>query len=99
MTYTVQCFCPRTSVTVTVNGATITETVADREFAGVVPDQGLTVDALFDLLAAAEAEGAASIQAEFDPTDGHPTHLWVDRDERLADEEIGYQVTAFEPLP
>ena len=36
-------------------------------------------------------------QAAFDAELGYPTSLYVDYDERIADEEVGYGVSALAP--
>ena len=50
----------------------------------------VTVEELFVRLQVAIDEGAASINAEFDPTTGLPIQVFIDYDERIADEELGW---------
>ena len=52
-----------------------------------------TVQGLFALLRAAFAEAAAEVDVSYDPALGYPTELWIDYDERVADEELGMTVT------
>lgn len=65
--------------------------------AEVDDDRGMTVEALFELIEEAYAEGAESVKAEYDPTLGYPTNVYIDYSTQLADEEIGYMVSDFVP--
>jgi hypothetical protein len=65
----------------------------DLETGSEIPNQwGLfkTVDELFDLLYSVDPEEVAQFQAEYHPTFGYPTNLYIDYHARMADEEIGY---------
>lgn len=68
--------------------------VADVQFQGraVAAGRALSIDALFDRLAQAYAEGAPRVDAAYHPTLGYPTHFIIDLDERIADEEVSYSV-------
>ena len=48
-----------------------------------------TVEVLLALIEQAIAADAAQIDTQFDSTLGYPTNLYIDRDLRIADEEIG----------
>jgi hypothetical protein len=54
-----------------------------------------TVDGLFDFLEDAIERDAHRIDVDYDPGHGVPVHVFVDYDENVADEEMGYEVTAF----
>ncbi len=58
----------------------------------------LTVDDLF-----AEIDRSigtvASLEVTYDADYGHPTDLFIDIDERTADEEIGYSIDSLRPFP
>lgn len=56
-----------------------------------------TVDGLFDFVAEAIERDAHRIDARYDDGRGYPIHLFVDYDERVADEEMGYEVSGFTP--
>ena len=40
----------------------------------------------------------AVLETTYDSFYGFPTKLYIDRDERIADEEIGYSISNFKPL-
>ena len=89
------CFCPSPDYTgpfeVTVRGGAIDTVRLDG--ATVDDERGMTVDDLFDLLEDAYERGAVRVDADFDAELGYPTSLYVDYDQRIADEEIGYFVS------
>jgi hypothetical protein len=57
-----------------------------------------TIPELLDLIDNARRNGAAQVNAEYDPTYGFPSSAFIDYDARLADDEIGFTVTDFAPL-
>ena len=56
-----------------------------------------TVEGLFDQIQRAIDQDAASIRAEYDRTRGHPTSVYIDLDQRIADEEISFETTGLTP--
>ena len=58
----------------------------------------MTVGDLFDLLEEAYDRGAVTVNVTFDSEAGYPTELYIDYDQRMADEEIGYTVTDLDAL-
>ena len=50
----------------------------------------LTIDDLFDLVEDAYEQEAHSVQVDFDMTRGHPTMVYIDYSEMIADEELGF---------
>ena len=100
MTLRRSCFCPSPDYTgpfdVTVRDGEI-EAVR-LEGAEVDAERALTVGDLFDLLEEAYERGAVTVNVTFDPEAGYPTELYIDYDERMADEEIGYTVSDVEAL-
>jgi len=58
-----------------------------------------TIDGLFTVINQAYADHADHVDVRFDPTRGYPTSIAIDREERAADDEVGYAVTGFEALP
>ena len=96
-TVAVGCFCPDAGepirITVTDGVATAAEWVKPHGHAGRdVPDYWakLTMDAVID--AANETE-AARVDVRWPTGQEYPDSVWVDRDEQMADEEIGYTVS------
>ena len=96
------CFCISTGpFRVTVRDDEIVSVVDDGTGEPVTGDPLVlvrTIDQLFVLLDEAWAEDAHVVQAEYDPTYGFPTELWIDYNENVADEELGYQVSEFAVL-
>lgn len=101
-TYTIerQCFCPeqyRGPFAVQVEDGAITEATWSGGAAGddvEIP----TVEALFQLIARSYAEGADEVRVTYDGPRGYPTSVWIDRSRGMADEEVGYTVSAFQPV-
>lgn len=101
VSYTTQqsCFCPQEftrPINVTENDGQITSAVyADTN--EPVPDnvrQSLqTVDQRFEQLQNAYENGAATINAEYDPQFGFPTSVFIDQSEFIADEEVSYSIS------
>lgn len=58
-----------------------------------------TIPDLFNEVAQAIKEKAARLEVSYDPTYGFPTSIFIDRSELIADEEIGYSVSNFQPEP
>lgn len=100
--YTVErlCFCTpesRGPARVRVSGATVVERryapggdPVPTDLAHVFP----AVDGLFEVLDDALQRGADEVRVTWDPDTGVPIDLWIDYDQRLADEELGYHVVA-----
>lgn len=90
--YAIDCFCPPNEVEVrVVEGA-----VVGVAWTGFEADP-LTVLDLYDLVLDAYREGAASVRATVSATEPRiPADIWIDYDEAIADEEIGYRVLAFD---
>ena len=53
-----------------------------------------TIDQLFDLIEEAEKDKVHRLEAEYDPDKGYPTSVYIDRELMMADEEMGYYVSA-----
>ena len=95
-----QCFCIQeyvAEVEVRIESGQSTSTsFVDSSFEGEVPDPERfgTVENLFSHIAEAVAGEAARIDVEFHPETGYPTEVFIDQDERMADEEMGFTVTS-----
>ncbi len=55
----------------------------------------VSISSLFAAIQEAIEQNAADIQVQFDETYGYPTNVYIDREEMIADEEVGYMVTYF----
>ena len=100
MTYRVVCFCtPETTGPWTVRVEDGRVTRVSGPTPGMAPTGGpKTVAALFGEIREARRVGADSVAVTYDPTDGHPVSLRIDRSFQMADEEVAYEITAFTRL-
>ena len=95
-----QCFCVQeyvADVDVQVaNGQVAGTAFVDSALGSDVPDPQRfgTVENLFFHIEDAIAREAARIDVEFDPELGYPARVFIDYDERVADEEQGFTVTS-----
>jgi hypothetical protein len=98
----IQCFCLVRPIAVQVrDGAVVSVTYADR---GGVADTTyyrsyLTIDRIFTLLQQTVASGPASVDFRFDPGLGYPMQVSVDVFRNAADDEWGFTLSQFTPLP
>lgn len=90
--YEIQCFCPPNTVEVEVaEGRVVATNSTSYE---VDP---LTVLDLYDLVLDAYREDAALVRATVSSERPRvPADIYIDRDERMADEEVGYRILSFE---
>jgi len=56
-----------------------------------------TVDGLFEVIEDARRQGADAINATYDPTRGFPVVISIDYVREIADEELSYRTTNFQP--
>ena len=56
-----------------------------------------TVDGLFELIAAAQARHV-EVRADYDPTVGYPTRIYIDYDKDLIGDELDLRLTGVTPL-
>ena len=95
------CFCPQeylAEVAVTVRGGVVTSVeFAGEEFtvAPPLPERFVPVEELFALLQDAVTRNAARIEVSYDERYGYPTELFIDYDERMADEETRFVMRGF----
>ena len=52
-----------------------------------------TINQLFNLIEQAEKDKVHTLEVDYHPDKGYPTMLYIDQDEMIADEEIGYYVS------
>ena len=97
------CFCVdtfREPVLLTVRQGTIVS-VQRRSDGSPVPaarwDDYRTVERVFAAIEEALRGDAAAVRVDYDRELGYPRDVWIDYDERLADEEQGFQLEALEP--
>ncbi len=57
-----------------------------------------SINDLFNEIEKASNQNLAVLETTYESYYGFPTYLYIDRDERIADEEIGYFVTNFKIL-
>ena len=55
-------------------------------------DRYRTIDGLFDLLQEGIDKNAHSISAHYHSELGYPIDVWIDYDEAIADEELGFEI-------
>jgi hypothetical protein len=103
VTYRNVCFCVdtfREPVVLTVRQGTLVS-VQRRSDGTPVPaarwDDYRTVERVFDAIEEALEDDADAVRVDYDAELGYPRDVWIDYDERLADEERGFQLEALEP--
>lgn len=87
------CFCTPESLGpfgVRVENGRVAFAVADGQT--VPTDRVLSIEDLFDLLETAYREEAHLVAVEYDPVFGFPSEVYIDYDENMSNEEIGYTV-------
>jgi hypothetical protein len=55
-----------------------------------------TISQLFNLIEQSEKEKVHTLEVDYHPDKGFPTMVYIDRDEMIADEEMGYHVRDLE---
>ena len=58
----------------------------------------LSIDDLFNEIEKASNQNVALLETTYDSYYGFPTYIYIDRDERIADEEMRYSISDFKPL-
>lgn len=56
------------------------------------------MERLFDEIARAIDQHAAALAVSYDPVRGYPVTIDIDRDFRIADEEVSYRASELAPL-
>ncbi len=96
------CFCPEeylADTQVTVDGGKVTAVgpVASNDGAIPAPERFLPIEGLFALIQDAITQNAALIEVSYDEIYGYPTELFIDYDDRMADEEDRFTISNFTP--
>lgn len=97
MTQVRTCFCPADAsgpFRVTVRDGAVQSVTFEGE--PVPAERALSVEALFRLVERALDAGAVTVDAQYDPSLGYPVRVYIDYNEQIADEEVGYTVTDFQ---
>lgn len=99
--YEVSCFCPedaRGPFTITVRDGAVQEVLFQGRPLDPADPRHPTVDGLFAMLGEAFDEDAELVRVAYDATLGYPVSAYVDYQARMADEELGFTVSALTPL-
>ena len=89
----VSCFCAdRGAVVVTVQDGQVTSAVERRTGEDAPEYRRLSINDVIDAANKAEADDAARVDVRWPEGLDHPTSVYIDQDEMMADEEIGYAV-------
>ena len=96
------CFCPEdyradTQVAVGDGRVTAVSPVAPNGGTTPAPERFVPIEGLFALIQDAIAQNAARIEVSYDETYGYPVALFIDYDERMADEEDRFTISSFTP--
>jgi hypothetical protein len=103
ITQTHGCFCVLGGVPVQliVRGDSVVSAYNTRDSIELPAEQRqyyLSVPRLFAQIHDAQARHAATLDMRFDATYGYPTHVYIDYSTQIADDEISYDNSAFQPL-
>lgn len=99
-TYQRVCFCPLAVVSVEVlDGEVVAVEWAGPGEEPEIELEGHTIDELFDRTRSELERDPFRATLEFDPALGHPTSVYFDYEEHVADEEWGFQVEDFTIVP
>ncbi len=96
------CFCPeeyRADTQITVDGGKVTTVSSAAPNVGTIPapERFLVIEGLFALIQNAITQNAARIEVSYDETYGYPAELFIDYDERMAEEEDRFTISSFTP--
>jgi hypothetical protein len=96
--YSRTCYCPDAGIRIKVS--VVDDEAVDAVYAetarGIQKGDPATADyqliTLDDVIDHANTEGAADVTVEWPAGQDYPDRVWVDQDEMMADEEIGYEI-------
>lgn len=88
----VQCFClgSEDGIRVTVRNGEVVDARLGDQAVQAEPFRRLTIN---DVIDAANDTDAAQVDVRWPAGQDYPRSVWIDRSKRIADEEIGYQIT------
>lgn len=95
------CFCApdvREPAVVTVRRGAIVSVESVATGSPQDPALYYTIEGLFDLLEDAIDQEAARLTADYDSALGYPRSAFIDRNEMIADEELGFQASDLQPM-
>lgn len=96
------CFCPEDYVAAVdvevIDNAVNSVRFAEATRTGEVPDpeRFRPIEGMFEYVQAAIDAKAAGINAAYDPARGYPQSVFIDQDERIADEEFGFSISSWQ---
>ena len=59
----------------------------------------MNADGVFNLVEQGIKSGAAQVDVKYDAQYGLPTSIYIDQNQQMADEEMGYTISNFQPEP
>lgn len=77
----------------------VTPAISDVEINAAAFKAYDTMEELFAVVEKARARNPETMEETYDTRYGYPAAVSIDYDHRMADEEFGFRVTNFEPLP
>lgn len=104
------CFCTPDStrpINIQVRGGSVTS-ARYADTGELIPDDrqtnkqsiyNMNADGVFNLVQQGIKSGAAQVDAKYDPKYGLPTSIYIDQNLQMADEEVGYTISNFQPEP
>lgn len=95
ISYDYRCFCDPINYEVEVVDGRIESAVRFVDGVRDLPDDGYTVELMFDEIEAALDAGAPYLEAEYDSETGRPLRFYIDEDDAVADDEYTVAVTEF----
>ena len=89
----------RKPVDITVKGNTVTDAKFSDGSKALVPSfNRLSIDDLFKTIEQAIDKGAAEVRVEYNKKTGAPISIFIDRDRRIADEEVSLTASNFKAI-
>ncbi|WMP18367.1 DUF6174 domain-containing protein [Thiothrix lacustris] len=110
LTFQRSCFCTPEStrpINIQVRDGSVTE-ARYADTGELIPDDrqtnkqsvyNLNADGIFNLVQQGINSGAAQVDVTYDKQFGLPTSIYIDQNQQIADEEVGYTISNFQPEP
>ena len=82
-----------------MSGGEVTEVRSAAQNSGTVPEpeRFVPIEGLFALIQNEIMENVANIEGSYNETYGFPSRLFIDYDDRMADEEDSFAISSFSP--